>query len=208
MNDSGQNTDSTMPETFRSPQLMNASDSALVVVDMQEKLVPHIQNHEKVTWNIGRLITGANLLGIKIVATEQYPKGLGPTVDSIRQPLSDCGTSIPEKTMFSCRECAETFSDLYQQGIYKLLVTGIETHVCVAQTVLDFIAAGFTVYVCVDAVGSRYPVDHATALRRLENSGAIPTTTESALFEWCEKAGRDEFKTISKLVQEQLKFES
>jgi nicotinamidase-related amidase len=205
MNETDPSTTTNTPETFRSPQLMNAHDSALVVIDVQEKLIPHIQNHEKVTWNISRLITGAELLGIQIVATEQYPQGLGATVNSIRQPLSASGTaSISEKTMFSCRECAETFSHLYQQGIYKLLLTGIETHVCVAQSALDFIAAGFSVYVCVDAVGSRYPVDHETALRRLENSGAIPTTTESALFEWCEQADRDEFKTISKLIQEEL----
>ena len=195
-------------ETFRSPLLMNAQDSALVVIDVQEKLIPHIRNHEELTWNIGRLITGAELLGLRIVATEQYPRGLGATIEAIRQPLRTAKSPIPEKTMFSCRECADEFSNLYQQGIHKLLVTGIETHVCVAQSALDLIAAGFSVYVCVDAVGSRHRVDHETALRRLENSGAVLTTTEAALFEWCERASREEFKAISKLIQEELKVES
>ena len=199
---------SGLPETFRSPLLMNAQDSALVVIDVQEKLIPHIRNYETVTWNIGRLITGARLLGVRILATEQYPKGLGATIEAIRQPLSAGDSPIPEKTMFSCRECTQEFSRLYQQGIQKLLLTGIETHVCVSQSALDLIAAGFSVYVCVDAVGSRHRIDHDTALRRLENSGAVLTTTEAVLFEWCELAGREEFKAISKLVQEKLKAEN
>lgn len=186
---------------FRSPQLMNANDTAVVIIDVQQKLIPLIENHPRIIANINRLIAGASILGLKIVATEQYPKGLGATVADVKDKLTAVGVeAIPEKLMFSCRECAEMLSTLAEQGVTKLLLSGIESHVCVAQTALDCLAAGFSVYVCVDAVGSRALIDHQTALRRLENSGVIPTTTEAALFEWCERAGSDKFKAISKLV--------
>ncbi len=187
----------------RSPSLMNADDSALIIIDVQERLVTHIENHERLVWNVARLIEGAKVLGIGVEATEQYPKGLGGTVESLRQQLVDAGCeSVPAKTMFSCRECATTFNNLADRGIRNLLLTGIETHVCVAQSAIDLIAAGFSVYVCADAVGSRDSLDHSTALRRMENVGATLTTTEAALFEWCERAGSDEFKKISKLIQQ------
>jgi nicotinamidase-related amidase len=186
---------------FRNTSLMNASDSALVVIDMQQKLVPLITDHQNIVANIARLVEGAKTLGVRVCATEQYPQGLGGTVESLRSLLSGAGAdSIPAKTMFSCRECESLLHELTAAGVTKLLLTGIETHVCVAQSALDFIAAGFSVYVCVDAVGSRGTLDHQTAIRRLENAGAIPTTTEAALFEWCEQAGSDRFKAISKLV--------
>ncbi len=186
----------------RSPNLMNANDSALIVIDVQEKLVPLVGNHQHLIWNIERLVEGANILGVGVAATEQYPKGLGGTVENLRHQLAESNDgAIPAKTMFSCRECAATFSGLAERGIHNLLLTGIETHVCVAQSAFDLIAAGFSVYVCIDAVGSRHPIDHATALRRMESAGVTLTTTEAALFEWCEKAGSDQFKQISKLVQ-------
>ncbi len=189
-------------ESFRSPALMNVADTALVIIDVQQKLVPLIENHEQMVWNIGRLIEGARVLGVKIVATEQYPKGLGGTVEALRSQLGKAGVNhYPDKTMFSCRQCEPTFAELAESGITKLLLSGIETHVCVTQSALDLIALGFDVYVCVDAIGSRHPIDHVTALRRMENEGVTATTTEAALFEWCERAGSDQFKQISKLVQ-------
>jgi nicotinamidase-related amidase len=87
--------------------------------------------------------------------------------------------------------------------VAKLLVVGIEAHVCVQQTVLDLMAASYRVYVAVDAVGSRYEIDYQTALKRMESSGATLTTTEAALFEWCAKSGTPQFKQISALVREQ-----
>ena len=94
------------------------------------------------------------------------------------------------------------FDGLSESGIYNLLLCGIESHVCVAQSALDLLAQGFNVFVCVDAIGARSAVDHRVAIRRLENSGVTLTTTEAALFEWCEKAGSKNFKQISKLVQQ------
>lgn len=182
----------------RSPELMSRSDSALLVVDVQEKLVPAIHASRRVVWNVRRLIDGAKLLGLPVVASEQYPQGLGPTVAELASRLED----RPAKLSFSCRELPELFAGLRQRNIEKLLVCGIETHVCIQQTVLDLLADGWRVYVAADAVGSRYELDHRTALRRLECSGAVLTTTEAALFEWCQVAGTPEFKQISRLVRE------
>jgi nicotinamidase-related amidase len=187
----------------RSSQLMNARDSALLIIDFQEKLVPKILDGERIEWNILRLIAGAQVLGVTTLATEQYPQGLGRTVAPVLDALAAGGVNqVPSKTMFSCRECAAEISSLTQQGIYKILLVGIETHVCVAQTAFDLIADGFSVYLAIDAIGSRGRLDHETAIRRLENAGAIPTTTEAALFEWCEQAGSDSFRQISQLVRQ------
>ena len=183
----------------RSPELMSADDSALLVVDVQEKLVPAIRNRERLVFNVRRLIDSAVLLGLPVSATEQYPEGLGPTVPDLAKRLGD----IPSKLTFSCGSCAELFEDLEAKGIYKILVCGMETHVCVEQTVLDLLAAGWRVYVAVDAVGSRARIDHETALARMDSSGAVLTTTEAAMFEWCRVAGTPEFKQISRLVREE-----
>jgi nicotinamidase-related amidase len=198
-----ENQSDSVERPFRSPLLMNRGDTALVVIDVQEKLLPLISNHENLTWNIGRLLQGAGILGVAACATEQYPKGLGGTVEAIAKRLASVtNLEVATKTMFSCRQCHLVFEGLAEQGIHNLLLCGIETHVCVAQTALDLTANGFNVLVCVDAVGSRHAIDHQTALRRMENCGVTPTTTEAVLFEWCEKAGSDEFKRISKLVQQ------
>jgi nicotinamidase-related amidase len=182
----------------RSPELMSRSDTALLVVDMQEKLLRLMAGHERVIWNTRRLIDGAKLLGLPVAATEQYPQGLGPTAPELAERIG----GMPAKVMFSCRECQGVFADFQQRGIGKILVAGIEAHVCVQQTVLDLLADGYRVYLAVDAIGARHEVDYTTALRRMESSGATLTTTEAALFEWCEAAGSPEFKQISALVRE------
>ena len=182
---------------------MNASDSAVVVIDVQEKLFPHISDHQRIEWNILRLLEGAGTLGVAVCGTEQYPQGLGGTVEAIAGPLKSLSRhEIPEKTMFSCRECIGLFTALSDSGVCNLLLCGMETHVCVAQSALDLMAQGFNVFVCVDAIGSRTSEDHRIGIRRMENSGATLTTTEAALFEWCEKSGGERFKTISKLVRQ------
>jgi nicotinamidase-related amidase len=183
----------------RSPDLMSRDDTALLVVDVQERLLPSIPAGDQLVWNIRRLIDGAQTLQIPVIATEQYPKGLGATVPPLAEKLGE----IPSKLMFSCRECVESFRPLVDQGRQKILVVGIESHVCIQQTVLDLLSEGFRVYVAVDAVASRFEIDHRTALRRMETAGATLTSTEAALFEWCEVAGSPEFKQISRLVREQ-----
>lgn len=183
----------------RSNQLMNASNSALLVIDVQEKLIPLIFKHRQVVWNIGRLLDAAQLLGVRTFATEQYPKGLGHTIAELRERLGE----TPEKSMFSCRECAGLFAPLLAEGIDNLLLVGIEAHVCVQQTALDLLAQGFNVFLAIDAIGSRFELDYTTAIERMKACGAIATTTESAMFEWCETAGHPQFKQLSQLVRQQ-----
>ncbi len=182
----------------RSPELMAATDTALLVVDVQGKLITLVPGHQRLIWNITRLLDGAKILGVSSAGTEQYPKGLGPTVSE----LSDRLQSISPKMAFSCGECGSVFRSWQEQGVSKILVCGIETHVCVQQTVLDLLAEGLRVYLAVDAVGARHEIDHRTALERMNSAGATLTTTESALFEWCAVAGTPQFKEISRLVRE------
>lgn len=193
---SGMSQDNDLP---RSPEMMSVGDTALLVVDVQEKLVPVIAGRQRVVWNVRRLIEGARILGLPVVATEQYPEGLGRTVPELAELLGE----IPSKLTFSCGGCPQIFKDLQTQGIFKLLVCGMETHVCVQQTVLDLLAAGWRIYVAVDAVGSRCAIDRTTALARMDSAGATLTTAEAALFEWCRVAGTPEFRQISRLVRQQ-----
>lgn len=182
----------------RSPELMSRGDSALLVVDVQGKLATLVPGHERLIWNIGRLIDGAQALGVPVMATEQYPRGLGPTVPELANRLE----SVAEKVAFSCGACGELFEPLGSRGIRKILLAGIEAHVCVQQTALDLMTAGFRIYLAVDAIGARYEIDYRTALQRLDSAGATLTTTEAALFEWCETAAAPEFKQISQLIQQ------
>ncbi len=182
----------------RSPDLMSRGDTAILVVDVQEKLVPAIADAARVVWNVRRLIDGAKILGLPVIGTEQYPKGLGPTVGELAERLGP----VPSKLTFSCGGCPELFEELQGRGIHKILVCGIEAHVCVAQSVLDLLADGWRVYVAADAVGSRFAVDYRVALERMDSAGATLTTTEATLFEWCEAAGTPEFREISRLARE------
>jgi nicotinamidase-related amidase len=182
----------------RSPELMTAADTGLLVVDVQEKLVRAIADGSRVVFNVRRLIDGAEVLGVAVVATEQYPQGLGPTVPELAERLG----KVPSKLTFSCGGCPEIFTDLESRDIHKLLLCGLEAHVCVQQTALDLLASGWRVYVAVDAVGSRFEIDYRTALGRMDSAGATLTTTEAALFEWCRVAGTPEFKEISRLAQQ------
>jgi nicotinamidase-related amidase len=190
-------------ELLRSPELMSPGDTALVVIDVQERLVPAIAGHRRVVWNIRRLVDAAKTLGLPVLATEQYPKGLGPTVPELAGRLG----AIPSKLTFSCCGSPEFLRELESRGVHKILVCGIEAHVCVQQTVLDLLAHGWRVYVAADAVGSRQEIDYRIALGRMDSSGATLTTTEAALFEWCTVAGTPQFKEISRLAKEEMRDE-
>ncbi len=172
--------------------------SALLVVDVQSKLVPVIPSHERVVWNVDRLARGAVVMGVPVIGTEQYPEKLGSTVPKIAKLLS----SVAGKRAFSCGACPELFRGLVEQGRTTVLVAGLETHVCIMQTVLDLMADGFDVHVAVDAVGARNEVDHETALQRMHAAGATLSTTETAIFEWCQTSLAPEFKQISSLIRE------
>jgi nicotinamidase-related amidase len=187
--------DRTLP---RSPELMSRDDTALLIVDVQEKLLPAIAGGVRVVWNIRRLIDAATILGLPVAATEQYPKGLGPTVAELAGRLG----AMPSKVAFSAGGCPKIFDGFRARGVGKILVCGIEAHVCVGQTVLDLLADGWRVFVAADAVGSRFETDYRTALQRMDSAGATLTTAEAAMFEWCETAAAPEFKQISRLARE------
>jgi nicotinamidase-related amidase len=183
------------------PTQMSAGDTGLLVIDVQDKLVPLIPGSSALIRNIAFLIDAARVLEIPVQATEQYPKGLGSTVSELAQRLPD----RPDKVAFSCCAIPSVVDNFRRAARPKVLLAGIETHVCVQQTALDLLALGFRVYVPADGVASRYAVDHDRALRRLEQAGAIITTCESSVFEWIGAAGSPQFKEISKLVQERMK---
>jgi nicotinamidase-related amidase len=182
----------------RSPELANRDDSALLVIDMQVKLLEAIADRECIVWNCRRLLDAAAALGVPIAATEQYPDKLSPTVAELKERIGPA----PDKKCFSACVCGEIFERWRNEGRYRILVCGIEMHVCVMQSALDLAAAGFEVYVAVDACGARNRVDFDVALRRMELAGVIPTTTEAAMFEWCRSADVPEFKKISALAKE------
>jgi nicotinamidase-related amidase len=172
----------------------------LLIVDIQEKLVAALPKEvqRRLIGTCRFLCEGAKLLGVPIMATEQYPQGLGATV----APLEEFAETRPAKKRFSAVECtgwptaAESTDDRFQ-----IVVAGMETHVCVLQTVLDLLASGYQVYIVVDALAARGGIDHNVALERMANAGAIMTTAEGIIFEWCETAEATEFKQISSLIK-------
>jgi nicotinamidase-related amidase len=178
---------------------MQPANAALLVVDMQVRLLGVVPSAVRITWNCRRLMDGAQVFAIPLAATEQNPAKLGATVAELTERLWG---PPPAKLAFSCGERGEIFNEWHAAGRNRVLVCGIETHVCVQQTVLDLLAAGYMPFVAADAVGARSAIDHDIALRRMENAGAVITTTESALFEWCGVAGTDQFRQISALAKE------
>ena len=184
----------TSPPT-RSAELLRRDRSRLLLVDLQERLVPVIPDREALIARCRLLAQGAQILSVPIHITEQYPKGLGTTIPEIVEFAAD----RPAKTRFSCTECLGWLPP-GPEDPFQIVVAGIEAHVCILQTVLDLLALGYQVHVADDAVSDRIELDQQIALRRMELSGAVLTTVEAVLFEWCEVAGTTEFKAISKLV--------
>ncbi|ODU00133.1 MAG: hydrolase [Planctomycetes bacterium SCN 63-9] len=182
---------------MRITQRLTASHGALLVIDMQDKLLERTADHAAVLTNTVRLIDAANLLKLPAWATEQYPKGLGATNREIAERIPD----RPSKTTFHCCATAQLIEQLYGRHIKHVTLAGIEAHVCVAQTALELMDMNFRVQVVADAVASRNPIDREYALRRLERAGAIISTTEAVIFEWTETADRPEFKAISALIK-------
>ena len=183
------------------PRQMSATDTALLVIDVQERLMPKIRHAEAVVRNTAFLIDGARLLRLPVLATEQYPRGLGSTVAALRDRLPE----RPEKVGFSCTAIPSVIETLHREARPKVVLAGIETHVCVALTALDLLAHDFHVFIPVDAVSARYGTDHDVALRRLEKEGAVLTTSEAVIFECMGGADHPAFKAASTLVQERMK---
>ena len=183
----------------RHPSLANADDSVLVVIDPQEKLVKMIHNREEVVANIARLIKFASIFSIPVVLTEHYPQGLGYSVDEVKEVLPAYQPVI--KRIFSCFGVPEFAEALAATGRKRLLVVGIETHICVSQTVHDALQRGYHVQVVADGTGTRKREDHETALARLRHEGAVVTTSEALIYEVTYRADGEEFKKVLDLVK-------
>jgi nicotinamidase-related amidase len=181
---------------------MSAADTGLLVIDVQEKLMAKIPAAGAVIQNIAFLIDSAHALHMPVAATEQYPRGLGPTVPDLARRLPE----RPDKVAFSGCAVPAVVEGFRRAARPKIVLAGIEAHVCILQTALDLLALEFRVFIAADAVASRYAVDREFALRRMEQAGAILTTSEAAVFEWVGGAGSPEFKEISRLVQERMKL--
>lgn len=182
----------------RSLTALRPETSVLLIVDIQERLLPAIHEGQRVLEAARRLVSAGGIVGCPVVATEQYPAGLGPTCAALREDLA--GVPMVEKTRFSA--CVDPVVDrLRELNRPNVLVVGIEAHVCVQQTVLDLLRMGYLPFVCADAVSSRRPMDCGVALDRMRQAGAVVTTTESAIFEMTREAGTDVFKRILKVVK-------
>src|SRR5262245_23642250 len=159
---------------------LKAESSVLVLIDVQDKLLAKIPTAATLVRKAAFLLDVAKVLDIPIRATEQYPKGLGPTTPELAHRLTQ---SPPAKTVFSCCGAGTFLEELEMLRRPNVVLVGMETHVCVAQTALDLLTAGLHVFLPVDALATRAALDHDTALRRLEQAGAVPTTVEAVAFE-------------------------
>jgi nicotinamidase-related amidase len=171
----------------------------LVVVDVQERLLPAIFEQQRVVQNTVRLIQGAAILQVPIFATEQYRKGLGLTAPEVAAAIP--GFAPMEKLAFSACGAAGFIAALKQKKVSEAVLCGIEAHVCVTQTCLDLLEKGFRVFVAADAVSSRTPENYRLGVERMRAAGAVIVSTEMVLFELLERAGTDEFKQILNLVK-------
>jgi len=177
-------------------QLLTRNDVVLAVIDVQEKLLPVINNGDRMLENIVKLLRFANVVGLPVLLTEQ--ENLGPTVARIREQLGDL--SPITKIEFDACKRPQFLQRLEEIGRHSVLVTGIEAHICIAQTVLHLLPR-FKVHVIGDAVSSRTPENCQFALERMRQGGAVVSSTEMAMYELLERAGTDEFRQVLPLVK-------
>ena len=183
------------------PYRIERADCQALLIDIQQRLAPHIHDNDHIIRRAKILVQGLQALNVPIMLNEQYPKGLGTTVPDVMEVLSPNNQQVFEKMSFSACDTAESWKHIASQNRNTVLVFGTETHVCVLQTVLDLLDNGMQPVVIADAVGSRDPYDKKIAIRRMRRAGAVITTTEAILFELCRRADDAAFKRISNLVK-------
>jgi nicotinamidase-related amidase len=181
--------------------MLEPAKAVLVIIDVQEKLCAAMDENElrQLTRNAGILLESANELAMPVIFTEQYVKGLGSTLSELksRVPAASCY----EKMTFSCCGNGEFIRQLKQSGRTQIIISGMETHVCVLQTVIELLADGFDVHIVKDAVMSRSSDNKQTAIEAMTLAGAVPTSTEAVVFQLLKIAGTESFKKLSKLVK-------
>jgi nicotinamidase-related amidase len=184
----------------RHPALLHANQTALLVVDVQEAFRPVIDRFDETVRNCRILVEGFGILGAPIIVSEQYPAGLGHTVTELSEPLPG-RTPIVEKLRFSVVGVPELDAAITATGLRRWVVCGIESHVCVNQSVHDMLAAGHEVVLAADAISSRTPLNRQIGIDKCVAAGAVVSSAETVLFEMLEQAGSDQFKAISRLVR-------
>ena len=180
--------------------ILNIEDSIVMIIDVQEKLLNAVFNKASLEKKATTIANTAKILGIPVIVTEQYPKGLGATVESLKEALPE-NTQYFEKTAFSALENNDVLEALKNSGKKQVVIFGIETHICVSQTTNALIQEGFEVSVIRDACGSRSELEYLAGLERMKDNGAHVLTTEIALFEWLKGAKHPNFKEVQTLIK-------
>jgi len=187
-------------QTKKRRDFMLKTDNALALaIDFQERMMPVINDQEELTRRSAIFLRGCRILGVPVLVTQQYTRGLGETIPEVKEALGDFEPI--EKITFSCYGNKEFRDKLEKTDKKDILVTGVEAHICVQQTVLDLLESGHTVYIIADCIGSRFENDRQISMRRMEQAGAILTTMESVLFEMMVSADHPGRKEISNLVK-------
>ncbi|MCU1265398.1 MAG: isochorismatase hydrolase [Acidobacteria bacterium] len=189
-----------LPVNMLHPNTLQLTQSVLAIIDMQDAFRPKIPHFAELAARIAVMVQGAGLLGLPIIVTEQYPKGLGHTASEITALLPD-SLEIIEKTTFSFCGAAQFQSQLERANAKQVIVCGIEAHICVNQTVHDLLAKGLQVHLLTDCIASRTLADRKAATRKMQMSGAIPCSIEMALFELMRDARHEQFKAIQALIK-------
>ncbi len=179
--------------------LLDHTRSALLIIDVQDRLMPAMADRDEVVDNTVVLMRAAHRMVVPIILSRQYPKGLGDVVEPVRDAAGDA--PVYDKLTFSCFADEALRAALLDLGCDQFVLAGVETHVCVLQSADDLIGEGYQIAVVADAVSSRCPSSKATALTRLAQHGADIVTTEMVLFEWLREAGGEAFKELSSLIR-------
>lgn len=179
--------------------LIESSQSQLLLVDLQARLVPHVQQPERLAFNNDRLLQVSRQLKVPLLATEQYPQGLGHTIPQLREQLK--GAEIASKEHFSAYKDSAIKKVVDGRDRSQVVLTGAEAHVCVLQTAESLLRAGYHVFVVEDGCSSRSEQDKQVALARLHQAGAVIVSTEMVLFEWLERANTEAFRTLLPLIR-------
>jgi len=179
--------------------MLTRNDTLFVVIDFQEKLMPAMSDREKLEEKTIRLCKGMNVLSVPVIVTQQYTKGIGPTIDSIAEAIGEFDPV--DKTTFSCMRNNEFKQQLKAADKKNVVVCGIESHICVQQTVIQLLEEGYNVYVAADCVSSRSPEDKMWSIARMGEAGAVITTYEAILYEILEGSKEEGFKAISAIVK-------
>jgi nicotinamidase-related amidase len=181
------------------PDMLTPENAVLVLIDYQERLFPAMHERDRLLRNVIKLVRGAAVFGLPVIVTEQYPKGLGPTLPEIKALLP--GVVPVEKTCFSACDAEPFTAALEASGRHQVLLAGIETHICVYQTALALARSGRHVHVVTDCCASRDPASETAAYMRMSAAGVSPTNAEMALFEMLKQGRGEVFKQISAIVK-------